>query len=356
MPISSPLPCPGNKHGEKNVSGVSGKVSEKKRDLSIDVAKGIGILLVIVGHCGVGTVSIFHMPFFFIMSGLFLSAKLSVRDFTKNRARRVLVPYVYGVCLTIIGAVALDLLRGEAANIGADVLKWLAAGLYGRGAKGNILIPGVVKIGALWFLLATFYGTVIVRRFLGSKYLLPITALIAYVGVATKEVLFLPFSLQNGMVASFFIAVGVYVKRYDVLHKKPDVFIMGGCIGLTLFAVANSITLSMVNLNFNYGLLNLAVAFATSYIVLKFSQVLGEKTRILRSFLAFCGTNSLIILCYHAVEINLLHWGWVSRILLGLGIEQGKIVTLALIVVRIIFCLVCTVVTLNIKPLKKIFS
>ena len=69
----------------------------KKRDRSIDVAKGIGILLVIFGHTRVAALSevvaIFHMPFFFVLSGIFLSSKLPFHEFVKSRARRILVPY-----------------------------------------------------------------------------------------------------------------------------------------------------------------------------------------------------------------------------------------------------------------------
>lgn len=329
---------------------------EKQRDVSIDVAKGLGILAVILGHCGASVVSIFHMPFFFIMSGVFMSKRGEMSEFIKRRARRVLVPYLFGVCLTIICAVIKDIISGDIGAVGSDILKWFLAGLYGKGAKGNFLVPGIVKIGALWFLLATFYGTVIVRRFLENKSLIVIAAVIAYVGFATKEIVFLPFSLQNGMVASFFIAIGVYCKQYEIFNRKPDLFVIGGCIGLCIFAIVNHITLSMVNLNFPYGLLNIAVALAVSYLVVKLAQVITEKYPLLKRLLAYCGTNSLIILVYHAVEINILRWGWINTALNRFGIENTTVFVLSQFAVRAILCLLCTAGTNHIKPLKKIFT
>ena len=49
----------------------------KRRDLSIDILKGIGISLVLVAHSLGGVVSrfaySFHMPLFFIVAGLFIA-------------------------------------------------------------------------------------------------------------------------------------------------------------------------------------------------------------------------------------------------------------------------------------------
>lgn len=48
----------------------------KKRDLTIDIAKGICIFLVVLGHChNAGFIRhyiyLFHMPLFFFLSGMF---------------------------------------------------------------------------------------------------------------------------------------------------------------------------------------------------------------------------------------------------------------------------------------------
>lgn len=49
------------------------------RDKSLDIAKGIGILLMVIGHCYhtenivLKTIYSFHMPLFFIVSGMLLS-------------------------------------------------------------------------------------------------------------------------------------------------------------------------------------------------------------------------------------------------------------------------------------------
>ena len=266
------------------------------------------------------------------------------------------VHYVFGVFLTILFAVCKDIVTGETVAILPDIQKWILAGLYGKGASKKFLIPGIVKIGAFWFLLATFYGTVIVRKFLDSQYLLAITAVIAYVGCATKQIVFLPFSLQNGMVASFFIAVGVHCRREKIFERKADALVIAGCVSLTVFAAVNKITLSMVNVNFPYGILNVVIALATSYLVVKLSQVIETLFPLMGRFFAYCGANSLVILCYHAVEINVLRWGWVDTWLAQYGLTHELVTGISRFLLRVLFCLAFTVVTNQVKPIKKIFS
>ncbi|MBR6903017.1 MAG: acyltransferase family protein, partial [Clostridia bacterium] len=74
-----------------------------KRDKSIDLAKGIGIILVFIGHINfpetvVNIINAFHMPLFFVCSGYLYDSKydrLSTRDFIKKKAKSLLFPYYF---------------------------------------------------------------------------------------------------------------------------------------------------------------------------------------------------------------------------------------------------------------------
>lgn len=90
----------------------------KTRISFIDMAKGIGILLVVIGHSefpstGLITwISSFHMPLFFILSGMLFShtnaLKKDFRTFVKRKARSILLPYAVFSILSILAQAILE--------------------------------------------------------------------------------------------------------------------------------------------------------------------------------------------------------------------------------------------------------
>lgn len=76
----------------------------KKRDNTIDVLKGIGIILVVIGHMdtsqiGGGIISYiysFHMPLFFWISGylMYSSKSIKFKEFFIKKFRTIIIPYI----------------------------------------------------------------------------------------------------------------------------------------------------------------------------------------------------------------------------------------------------------------------
>lgn len=72
----------------------------RNRIASLDTAKGIAILAVILGHYfqefspdKMNIVYCFHMPLFFLISGYCLSINKTFKDFAKSKIHRLLIPY-----------------------------------------------------------------------------------------------------------------------------------------------------------------------------------------------------------------------------------------------------------------------
>src|SRR6266498_1467189 len=69
----------------------------------VDVAKGIGIILVVMGHNDFALISpfahkliySFHMPMFFFMSGMFFRPDVPFWSFLWNRFNRLLKPFLF---------------------------------------------------------------------------------------------------------------------------------------------------------------------------------------------------------------------------------------------------------------------
>lgn len=86
---------------------------ERRKDL--DFAKGIGIILMVLGHCyseGNGTNLLcwlysFHMPLFFIIPGIVYGtyrrpSTISFWNIVKKKAKRLLVPYFFFATITAV--------------------------------------------------------------------------------------------------------------------------------------------------------------------------------------------------------------------------------------------------------------
>ncbi len=123
----------------------------------LDVAKGIGIMLVVMGHANLGTPSwlfwltnAFHMPLFFIISGMLIAYKKEQeKPFTTTcirKCKQLLTPYLLFSGLNIL-----------------LVLKELLLDLSNRGYIGVLLVRLIQTctfsgISVLWFLPSLLFG------------------------------------------------------------------------------------------------------------------------------------------------------------------------------------------------------
>lgn len=85
----------------KSLQEVSAQPKKKKRLGYMDIARGIAMLCIIMGHFGIATVNrfvySFHVPFFFLLSGYFYSQRGTWKEFILTKAKQLLIPYAIGV-------------------------------------------------------------------------------------------------------------------------------------------------------------------------------------------------------------------------------------------------------------------
>lgn len=72
---------------------------DSNRIVSFDILKGVGILLVILGHIQIPymlktVIYSFHMPLFFFVSGCFFRP-ISLREFLNKKTRQLLIPWAF---------------------------------------------------------------------------------------------------------------------------------------------------------------------------------------------------------------------------------------------------------------------
>lgn len=71
----------------------------------LDTAKGIGIILVVIGHSMFPMhtlIDSFHMPLFFVLSGLTFSTKPTFPSFIAKKGKRILLPFIFWSILSYL--------------------------------------------------------------------------------------------------------------------------------------------------------------------------------------------------------------------------------------------------------------
>ena len=146
---------------EKASGSVSKSVAGRLR--FVDIAKGISIICIILGHLGIHNITrvgfTFHVPIFFLITGYFVSRKEGAREFAIKKATTLLVPYFVTSLVMIAVAAGLGLRDGGVLH---NVKEWTYAALYASGGRYDK--PFYIKeIGAIWFLWASFWGCLFLR-------------------------------------------------------------------------------------------------------------------------------------------------------------------------------------------------
>lgn len=281
----------------------------------IDIAKGIAIILVIVGHTVPNpsplrhAIFSFHMPVFFILAGYTFRPK-PWRELLSGSVPRLLMPYLV---LSLAWQVPTFLMSGAPLTVGT-----LVAGLETIVFASGVDVPGlgVAAVGMAWFLAALFTSRLLFNalmllfdaRELGVVYQGAACTVIAFCGLSVSRYLgvYLPLDLDLSCYIVLLMWVG-YTVRHRGLEPsvdKPLLFIGSGVVWLA-FAALSGLELSSRRVD-GFVIATIA-ALAGSYCVCWVSMAI-EKMKdmpILEAFergLVFCGQASLAIFAIHAVD------------------------------------------------------
>lgn len=248
--------------------------TEKRLDY-LDMTKGLGMILVLIGHLQGDSIFTFspyihplcvfifsfHMPMFFIVSGILRSIKndevRSFRDIAKNRFKGIMIPYYWFSFFYLIFVVA-ALIKGEIAIQTLLLNIWYVLSCYG--------------MNVLWFLPALYFGELLFiymrRKLREDVHFIAVTVLsnavvylLAYfMGVIEYRTAFaermheLATVILRPVLVCGFIAIGYYVHkllgsrtRIGDFFNKPETDEKGRIsakyrlayivLGLMLFAV-----------------------------------------------------------------------------------------------------------------------
>lgn len=312
---------------------------KKLRLQYVDIARGIAMICIILGHLGNPSINrvvfTFHVPIFFFITGYFTSTKRSLPEFTKNKARTLLVPYAMACLVIIILGTLLGLHYGNA----ADAFKgWIYASIYGAG--DSYTVPFYIKgIGAIWFLWATFWGSVFLRISLDfNKYtrVFSIFALFA-LGCYTRRLFWFPLSIQAGACATLFMYMGYLLRQNKdtllAIPKEAKAFSTVLAFVTWFSFMKNFQSFWLVHCDIGRGMVDVLGCICACACVIMISKFIDDRMSFIGRPLACFGRYSLLVLCVHIIELDLFPWWHVAWKLVQHGVLPANYISQLLFII-----------------------
>ncbi len=202
----------------------------KKRIEFIDLAKGVCIILVVLGHCGVDIpipgINMMRMPLYFILSGLFFKDYGGFFEFLVKKTNKVLIPFVFFYVVAYIPFYVFD---------------YFKPGLIVTEAQGifDVLNNRHLFNGPIWFLLSLFWSNIMfcmITLNIRKPYLQALAIfIIGFTGIYLGDTgIFLPCYVDVAMTALPYFYMGYLLVKTPLLfpnkYDKFNIFLIGGAI------------------------------------------------------------------------------------------------------------------------------
>ena len=331
---------------------------EKTRIGAIDIAKGIGIILVIIGHALPSDsmvrvfVYTFHMPLFFILAGMVMKSSEHDKTVFENfRAERKLIRAYgfYSLVFIIFDMIVRFMVQGEmsfrdwlwdfyqtAVFYGINVLWFLATLVLAKVLANRICLISANNLCRLVIGLALFAACCI------------ISVHIQWMNMGTYRLIFFPLVAVLRAVSSvIYILLGYIVGAKAKQHIKKHNMMEIACVTLCalifllcIFRFTGNVDIHWVRMG------NWPIAFVCA--ILGFIAVFGfsvllDKVIVIRELLRYIGINSLFIMATHDY---LKIMDVINRILHRLNLLEHQYTVLLqislLIAIECILCKWCT--------------
>lgn len=294
--------------------------SQKERITWIDLAKGIAMILVIMGHTlkeglPLFLIYTFHIPLFFCLSTITSHFSTDMNDYTRTLKRsfvHLLLPAIVFWALHGISYYALF-----HRQLGAPVQyfgKQLLSLLWASGQDISISSLEIPMLGIFWFVFALFVGRSIfdyIHLRGGIKATVVLSLSLGIMGVLVGSRQPLPFAFDCALAIQPFLALGMLLreKKRDKA-SFPNIVISLSCWALLAVLSVNVGKMEAMDVALRqYPLFPVCILIAATGSV-AFCELaklvaeihwIKESSRIFRGLL-FLGKNSLWLMCIHYMD------------------------------------------------------
>lgn len=287
------------------------------RDISLDIAKAICIILMVVGHSGCPTylhdfVYMFHMPCFFFVSGWLLNDKYiaDLKTGLLQKAKGSYYPFVKWTLIFLLFHNVFALM-----HIYENSYSWQT--FMERIVRAFTMTGSESLLGGFWFLISLFWASIISLLFLN---ILSRRCLLAENNISGGVILtliiamlwhYIPIALPQMFGGQTLLATAFYMSGY-LCRKKSMYFahpLMTGLLLLIVPAIAACfIKLNMVTVQGWLMLVDYVIAMAgTMGVVLLSRELSGHH---IAPIFTYIGDKTLYILVFHFLAFKLVSFGY----------------------------------------------
>lgn len=259
-------------------------MTQKQRIDFIDLAKGVCMILIVVGHCGINTYGGDTIPLYFIMSGMFFKTYDNSKTFFIKKINGILIPFLFFYLI---------------AYIPFYIIKFYNPNLLITASNGLLDIFNNRQFfnGPIWFVITLFGCNIllyIVFKLINKDaFRIPVIIIIGTIGwMLGYYNIFLPCFVDVAMTSLPFFALGYYLKKTYIFNLNRTLCLIVGIAFLMISCyIPHRISLHYnIIENLNSYFVSLTVAFAILYISASIKYI---------PFINYFGKFSLIPLCIH---------------------------------------------------------
>lgn len=290
-----------------------------KRIEWIDIARGFAILLIILGHSNIlngsinGFIHSFHVPLFFVVSGLLFKGEDLARSI-KKRGKQLLIPFYITGTIVVIGKLVFTYVSNSEIHI-KDIINWIVALICGYGYDYDFFGHTIYAIGAIWFLWALFWSFVTLQIIFKltkrtSEWIRALAVIIvSVIGYIIGQFFWIPTNIDLGLYCVIYLYFGYILKNYllDYLKNNRIINYLIIAICIAIYVYASIINGLYITTRQTDTIISVLGALAGSLVCLEISM-LFEKLQYVSKVIIWYGMNSLLIICVHNIEIMLITW------------------------------------------------
>lgn len=314
-------------------------MADSNRIVSFDILKGVGILLVILGHIEIPymlktVIYSFHMPLFFFVSGCFFRS-ISWKEFINKKIRQLLIPWAFFAFLRFAYLFVLKL--NETHNVAEAISNPVTSMFDGFLGDGN----SFVLFRTIWFLICLFdvsFVYLLIHKITPphtyKTLIISILCVLLY-GIGywlNANDIDLPYFIDTTMSTLIYYHLGFCFMRnkWNDIKVSP-IYSLFLLIIAIVFVVLFPSYVDLRSNCFPLHLLLLSMVFIMSFywFVNSYFNSRNAKLILLDKILIWCGTNSLALLGLHMLFVDTF---WIVRNKLHLVDYSWTILEFALIV------------------------